>query len=181
MNKIRSDFPPDIKKFFTDLHRYLDEDLYFYGSVNRSDYFHGQSDIDVAIFTDNEYSLITKLQHFLHVKRDAFDKIVWKLDGLMIYGYKIKCDKHINSKCEIAIYNNVFKDKLLSEMKTYDNIPFHVAVLLFIIKTLYYTFPILNSKTYSYYKRLIFDDLYLRKKNTVFFLLKQDKNKINSI
>jgi predicted nucleotidyltransferase len=159
----------------------LDEELYFYGSVNRSDYVHGKSDIDVAIFTDNEYSLMTKLQHFLHVKRDAFDKIVWKLDGLMIYGYKIKCDKHTDSKCEIAIYNNIFKERLLSEMKTYDNIPFYIAILLFIIKTLYYTFPILNVKTYSLYKRLIFNNLYLRKKNTVFYLLKQDTNIINLI
>lgn len=175
MNKIRNDFPPDIKKFFIDLKNYLDEELYFYGSVNRSDYIHGKSDIDVAIFTDNEYSVIGKLQHFLHVKRDAFDKIVWKLNGKMIYGYKIKCDKYIDSKCEIAIYNNDFKNILLSEMKTYDTIPFHIAILLFIIKSLYYTFPILSYKNYSYYKRYIFNDLYLNKKNTVFLVLKQNK------
>lgn len=180
MNKIRNDFPPDLKKFFYDLQNYLDEDLYFYGSVNRSDYVHGKSDIDVAIFTDNEYSLMSKLQHFLHVKRSAFDKIIWKLDGIMIYGYKIKCDKYTNSKCEIAIYNNDFKKQILDEMKTYHMVPFYVSVLLFIIKTIYYTFPLLNYKTYSAYKRYIFNDLYLNKKNTVFFLLKQDKNdKVN--
>ena len=71
MNKIRDDFPENIKDFFVNLQNYLDTDLYFYGSVNRSDYVHGKSDIDVAIFTDNEYSTITKLQHFLHVKRSA--------------------------------------------------------------------------------------------------------------
>lgn len=174
MNKIRDDFPEDLKNFFIDLQNYLDTELYFYGSVNRSDYVHGKSDIDVAIFTDNEYSTISKLQHFLHVKREAFDKIVWKLDGHMIYGYKIKCDKYIDSKCEIAIYNNDFKKILLDEMKKYDTIPFYIAILLSIIKTLYYTFPILNLKTYMKYKRYIFNDLYLRKKNTVFFLLKQD-------
>ena len=69
MNKIRDDFPEDLKNFFIDLQNYLDTELYFYGSVNRSDYVHGKSDIDVAIFTDNEYSTISKLQHFLHVKR----------------------------------------------------------------------------------------------------------------
>lgn len=175
MNKIRNDFPPDLKKFFYDLQNYLDEDIYFYGSVNRSDYVPNKSDIDVAIFTDNEYSLMTKLQHFLHVQRDAFDKIVWKLDGQMVYGYKIKCEKYIDSKCEIAIYNNDFKNMLLDEMKKYDTIPFYIAILLSIIKTLYYTFPILNLKTYVAYKRYIFNDLYLCKKNTVFFLLKQNK------
>ena len=90
MNKIRNDFPPDVKKFFNDLQNYLDTDLYFYGSVNRSDYIHNKSDIDIAIFTDNEYSTMAKLQHYLHVKRSDFDKVVWKLDGKLLYGYKIK-------------------------------------------------------------------------------------------
>ena len=69
MNKIRNDFPPDVKKFFNDLKNYLDTDLYFYGSVNRRDYVHNKSDIDIGIFTDNEYSMMTKIQHFLHVKK----------------------------------------------------------------------------------------------------------------
>ena len=106
MNKIRNDFPPDLKKFFYELQDYLDEDLYFYGSVNRSDYVHGKSDIDIAIFTDNENSIMSKLQHYLHAPKKAFDKIVRKIEGTMIYGYKIKCEKYIDSKCEISIYNN---------------------------------------------------------------------------
>ena len=175
MNKIRDDFPPDIKHIFVSLRNYLETDLYFYGSVNRSDYVHGKSDIDVAIFTDNEYSTMAKLQHFLHVKRNAFDKIVWKLEGKMIYGYKIKCDKYINSKCEIAIYNNDFKEYLLNEITKYDKVPFHVAIMLFILKTFYYTFPILSLQTYMTWKRFIFNDIMLNKKDTVFFLLKQNK------
>ena len=54
MNAIRDDFPKEVKDFFKRLENYLDDELYFYGSVNRSDYIHGKSDIDVAIFTDNE-------------------------------------------------------------------------------------------------------------------------------
>ena len=175
MNTIRDDFPTDVKQFFKRLENYLDTDLYFYGSVNRTDYVHGKSDIDVAIFTDNEYSVMNKLQHFLHVKRSAFDKVVWKLYGEMLYGYKIKCDDYIDIKCEIAIYNNVFKNTLLKEIVQYNSVPLHIAILLFILKTLHYTFPLLSSKTYLPYKRIIFNDLYLRKKNTIFFLLKQNK------
>lgn len=176
MNKIRNDFPQDLKLFFINLQNYLDEKIYFYGSVNRDDYVHNKSDIDVAVFTDNEYSLMTKLQHFLHVKRDAFDKIVWKLNGIMIYGYKIKCDKHINSKCEIAIYNKDFENILMEEMNKCNVIPFYISILLCIVKTFYYTIPILNDKTYSLLKRYIFNDLYLNKQNTVFYLLKQNKS-----
>ena len=173
MNNIREDFPKDVKDFFKRLENYLDTDLYFYGSVNRSDYVHGKSDIDVIIFTDNEYSVISKLQHFLHVKRNAFDKLVWKLNGNMLYGYKIKCKDYIDINCEIAIYNNEFKEIVLKEIQQYNSVPLYISILLFILKTVYYTFPIISSKTYSTYKRFLFNDLMLKKKNTVFFLLKQ--------
>ena len=175
MNQIRNDFNVDLKKFFIDLKNYLDTELYFYGSVNRSDYVHNKSDIDIAIFTDNEYSIMTKLQHYLHVKHDAFDKIVWKLEGTIVYGYKIKCDKHTNSKCEIAIYNNDFKEIILKDMRKYNSIPFHIGILLFILKTLHYTFPILSSKTYSAYKRVVFNRIMINKKDTSFVLLKKNK------
>ena len=173
MNNIRNDLPKDYKQFFKQLENYLDTDLYFYGSINRPDYVHDKSDIDIAIFTDNEYSTMTKLQHFLHVNRNAFDKIVWKLEGKMIYGYKIKCDKYINIKCEIAIYNSDFKDLLLTDMKKYNVIPTMMAIPLFILKTMYYTLPIISQKTYSEYKRYLFNEIMINKKDSVFLLLKQ--------
>ena len=173
MNTIRDDFPKDVKDFFKRLENYLDTDLYFYGSVNRPDYVHNKSDIDIAVFTDNEYSTITKLQHFLHVKRNAFDKVIWKLNGKMVYGYKIKCEKYIDIKCEIAIYNNDFKDILIKEISQYNSVPPHIAFLLFILKTMYYTFPILSQQTYARYKRYIFNEIMLQKRDTVFLLLKQ--------
>jgi predicted nucleotidyltransferase len=136
MNAIRDDFTPKLKKFFINLQNYLDTDIYFYGSVNRPDYVAGKSDIDIAIFTDNEYSIMTKLQHYLHIPRKAFDKVVWKLEGQMIYGYKLKCEKYVSlneaKKCEIAIYNNDFKDILMKEF--YNIIPFHISILFFIDK-----------------------------------------------
>jgi predicted nucleotidyltransferase len=177
MNQVRESLPNSVKDFFYKLSEYLDTELYFYGSINRSDYIHGQSDIDIAIFTDNEYSLISKLQHFLHCKRNAFDKVVWKLKSKMIYGFKIKCDKFMDIKCEIAIYNNVFKDTLLEEFKSYNYVPFHLAILLYILKTFHYTFPLLSKKTYTKYKVYIFNTLLLKKTNTVFFVI--DKSKDN--
>ena len=175
MNQIRNDFNPDLKNFFIDLKNYLDTELYFYGSVNRADYVPEKSDIDVAIFTDNEYSIMTKLQHYLHINRDAFDKIIWKLEGNTIYGYKIKCNKYTNSNCEIAIYNNDFKEIILKDISKYNSIPFYIGILLFIVKTLHYTFPILSSKTYSAYKRIIFNRIMVNKKDTSFVLIKQNK------
>ena len=98
---------------------------------------------------------------------------MWKLEGKMIYGYKIKCEKYIDIKCEIAIYNNDFKDILLNDMKRYNVIPTVIAIPLFILKTVYYTIPIISQKTYSDYKRYLFNDIMINKKDTVFLLLKQ--------
>jgi len=173
MNAIRDDFPKDIKIFFKQLQNYLDTDIYFYGSVNRTDYVPGKSDIDVAIFTDNEYSVITKLQHFLKVKRDAFDKIVWKLNGSMIYGYKINCDKYMDVKCEIAIYNNDFKDIIINEFE----IPIKhktvlTTILLYLLKLLHYQLPLIPKNIYVQLKRYVLNEMMV-KKESVFLLLKQ--------
>jgi predicted nucleotidyltransferase len=175
MNVIRDDFPPKLKKFFVNLENYLDTDLYFYGSVNRSDYVHGKSDIDIAIFTDNENSIMSKLQHYLHTPKKAFSKIVRKLKGTIIYGYKIKCEKYVDSNCEISIYNNDFKDIVLQDIRSGMVIPYHLAILVFILKTLYYTIPILTKKTYTNYKNYIFNKLIKDKGDNVFFVIKQDK------
>lgn len=172
MTQVRESLPNHVKEFFYKLSDYLDNQLYFYGSINRSDYIHGQSDIDVAIFTDNESSEITKLQHFLHVKRDAFNKVVWKLRGTVIYGYKIKCEEFLDIKCEIAIYNTEYKQLLLQEFKSNDTIPWYIAILLFIIKTLHYKIPLISKQTYMKYKVYIFNKLVENKKDYIFYVIK---------
>ncbi len=172
-------FSPPLQKFFLDMQNYINLDLHFYGSVTRDDYVKGQSDIDVAIFSDNEKSTIAKLQHFLHVKQSAFEKLVWKLEGKMIYGYKIKCEQYIQypseaKKCEIAIYNVEFQDILMNEIKTQNIVPFHIAFLLFIIKTLYYKLQLISAPIYVKMKRFIFNTLLKHQTNSVFYLLKQN-------
>ena len=58
MEKTRNKLPDNINKFFDDLTKYMDTKLYFFGSVQRNDYIHGLSDIDIDIFTDNIDSII---------------------------------------------------------------------------------------------------------------------------
>lgn len=172
MNKIPTILPKNLQDFFRKIEDSLDTKLYFYGSVTRSDYIPNKSDIDVAIFTDNEYSDMNKLQHILIKKKSDFDKIVWKLNGSLIYGYKIKL-KEIN--CEISVYNNDFKEILLDEY-TRPNKTQSVLIygLIYILKLLYYQMNILPKKTYVELKRYIMNDL-ICKKESVFFLIKQNK------
>ena len=67
METTKNKLPTNVKNFFYNLSEYLDTPFLYFGSVQRSDYVPGKSDIDVDVFTDNEYSLMAKMQHYLHV------------------------------------------------------------------------------------------------------------------
>ena len=70
METTKNVLPENVKFFFNNLSDVLDTKLLFFGSVQRDDYFPGKSDIDVAIFTDNVKSTISKLQHYLHLNKE---------------------------------------------------------------------------------------------------------------
>ena len=91
METIKNKINDNNIQFFEELSEFLDTKLLFFGSVQRDDYFPGESDIDVDVFTDNENQTISKLQHFLHVKRSQFKKCVWRLNhnNQVAYGHKI--------------------------------------------------------------------------------------------
>lgn len=148
--------PQKTEKFINKLTNYLsEEEIILYGSILRSDYVYNKSDIDIAIFTNNESSTIYKLAAFLHTKQNNFNNIIWKLKNNIIYGYKIKCDKIAGINCEISIYNTSFKDVLIEEYTRPNNWSLITYILLFILKFFHYTIPILSQKYYSYLKRTI--------------------------
>jgi hypothetical protein len=158
METTKNKLPDDISSFFKDLSKYLDTKLLFYGSVQRSDYFPGSSDIDVDIFTDNVASTISKMQHFLHVKKSSFKKIVWRLshNGNMVYGYKIMYkNEDLRFSSEFSIYDNKYKKGVLEQHLKKTILPFYATILLFIIKKMYYDFHILTKDIYRYLKMQI--------------------------
>ena len=103
--------------FFNRLRDYLDTKLYFYGSILRTDYLPGQSDIDVDIFTDNEAQIISQMSAFLHIPKQKFKKIILQsyITNRLIYGHKVVYDDPENSlKAEFAIYNEKNKREILT-------------------------------------------------------------------
>jgi len=173
MDTIPQNLPNNLKKYFNRLSEYLDTPLYFYGSITRGDYIPGKSDIDIAVFDDNEYSIMAKLQHFLHVKRSNFSKVVWKLNNKMIYGYKIKCKKHTGIDCEISVYNNYFKDMLLEDYRSGMNPSLTMFVFLYILKFFYYNIPLLSKQTYLSIKKKAYD-VVSKHENSEFLVLKDN-------
>jgi hypothetical protein len=155
METTKNKLPDDVNTFFKNLSKYLDTKLMFYGSVQRSDYFPGSSDIDVDIFTDNVDSTIVKLGHFLNAKKKSFKKVVWRIatTGKMVYGRKIMYkNPDINLTAEFSIYDSKYKKQVLEQHLKKTIVPFYVSILLYIIKFLYYDLHIINSSWYRYLK-----------------------------
>jgi predicted nucleotidyltransferase len=146
------------RRYFIDLKEYVDGDIVVYGSILRTDYIEGYSDIDIAIFTENETSTITKLQHFLKVPKQSFRRIEWKLNGHAIHGNKIKYNKENKEhpiKYEISIYGTQFKPYLLQEYNRPSNWSAITLLLLYIIKYIHYVLGIINQSQYASLKRRI--------------------------
>ena len=71
--------------FFNKLINYLDTKLYFFGSIQRYDYFPGISDIDVDIFTDNVSRTISQIQNYLNIDKKITNKFIYKVDKENFY------------------------------------------------------------------------------------------------
>ena len=144
------------KNFFNNLSIYIDKPMHFYGSINRSDYLPGKSDIDIDIFTDNESSTIHMLCNYLHLNKNKFRKSVYKINSKMIYGYKGKYEDELNDiKVEISIYNNKYKTIVLEDQESNRVLPFYVTIILLIIKILYYNLGFISKDIYRKCKQYL--------------------------
>ena len=162
METTKNKMNPFAEKFFKKLSDYLDTKIYFYGSIQRNDYFPNSSDIDADIFTDNESSIINKLQNFLGVKKYEFKKFVYRLhkSKKMVYGHKIKYeDTNHNFSTEISIYNEKTKELVLEEHLSKIVLPFYISISLIILKTFYYKLNILPDNIYYFFKKIIMNYL----------------------
>jgi hypothetical protein len=158
METTKNEMPDYAKHFFNRLSNYLDTKLYFYGSIQRNDYFPKYSDIDVDIFTDNTNSTISKLQHFFGFKKGEIKKFVYKLHKTdkLVFGYKLKYkNPSKNFATEISIYDENFKEAVLIEHSSKNILPFYVSYMLIILKYFYYDLNIIPKENYKYFKRIL--------------------------
>jgi predicted nucleotidyltransferase len=166
METTRNKLTQDEKNFFFKLSNYLDTKLYFFGSIQRGDYFPNSSDIDVDIFTHNENTTIIQLMNFLNVERSDFKRFVWKLNNSnkLAYGYKFMYKNEKNSfAVEFSIYNEKYKDEILYEHNAKKDIPFYATILLIIVKFLFYTLHIIPADWYIQSKKFILSTMLFKK------------------
>jgi hypothetical protein len=154
MEKINKRLTDKQKNFFNDLSIYINKPIYFYGSIYRTDYFPGKSDIDIDIFTDNESSTIQMLSDYLNIKKNNFRKFFYKLESTIVTGYKTKY-KNDYIDVEIAIFNNKYKTLKLNDDKRTTNLPIYICIILTIVKFFYYNLGIISNKIYMKIKNIL--------------------------
>lgn len=134
--------------FLKSLSSYIDKPLYLYGSILRNDYFNGKSDIDIAVFTDDEKSTLLKLSTFLNVEKMQFRNFISDHYSTykIIKGKKLEYNNHF-IKAEISIINENDKNTFLKIHSHY--IPLYISILLVLIKFLYYNLKIISSDNYK--------------------------------
>jgi predicted nucleotidyltransferase len=159
METTKNKLPENITIFFKNLSEILDTKLFFFGSIQRDDYFPGKSDIDVDIFTDNIHSTIVKMQHYLQLNKNQFKRFIWHLNNknkTLAHGYKVMYKNSKNNfSAEFSIYNEKFKQYILNEHLQKTTFPFYISWMLIILKFLYYKFEIIDKYTFSYLKKKI--------------------------
>ena len=144
------------KIFLNSLSNYIDDEIYLYGSIRRMDYIPDKSDLDIDLFTDNENSLIYKLCNFLHLKKNDFKKVVYKIENQLIYGYKTKYNnKDTKLSIEISIYNKKDRETIIRQHGKADKLPYVILFLLYIVKLCYYKLGILSNEVYSKIKNFL--------------------------
>lgn len=144
--------------FLQKLENYIENKLIYFGSIKRCDYMPENSDIDIAIITDNINSTLKRLQNFLNLHDNKIRKIVQKIpkkDGV-IYGYKTNYDDLDNGlSLEIVIYDKKYEKYIMEHIDVVNNIPIYILLPLIILKILYYKLHIISKENLKYFKAII--------------------------
>jgi len=163
METTKNELSPYEKDFFNKMKNYIEKPIYFYGSIQRDDYFPQMSDIDIDIFSDNMNSTLNLLQNYLDLNKKDFKKSIYKMDktNLIIPGYKSKyIDKSNNLTVEISVYEEKYKNEILKEHQSKFNLPVYITVILVFLKFLHYNLGILPIFYYSKFKKILTNTCY---------------------
>ena len=155
--------------FLLDLQTHLNQELIFFGSINRMDYFKNNSDIDIAIITDNTHSVLFKIQHYLNVDKTNIKKIYQQFNKKttnIVRGYKIKyTDVDRNFMFDLVVYDEKYRSFVLDNIYKHNTMPIVLSALLCILKFLFYKLYLFPKSFFMQLKNAIF---YFQFNNTFF-------------
>lgn len=155
--------------FLVDLQNHLNQEFIFYGSINRMDYFKNNSDIDIAIITDNTRSVLFKIQHYLNIDKTNIKKIYQQFNKKttnIVRGYKIKYkDVENNFRFDMNVYDEKYRTFVLDNIYKHNTMPIVLSALLCILKFLFYKLYLFPKSFFMQIKNAIF---YFQYNNTFF-------------
>lgn len=154
--------------FLSNMKEYLETEFIFYGSIKRLDYLEKNSDIDIAILTDNPSSMLAKIKNYLNIKNTKIRKIYQTFNNQpsLINGYKFtyKDDEH-NWGFDVVIYDEIYRDIIIKDIYCINNLSLITTVILYILKILYYKLHVISQSKFLETKAKIFS-LVLNKQST---------------
>lgn len=170
MESTRHPLPPELARFLVDMKNYIELPLYFYGSIQRSDFFPGESDIDIAVFSENVPSTLAQLLHFLKLAKRRAKQFVTRFANTthVAYGYKIVYTVTLSGNSypiEIAVYSKNDETAVRSDQNKKASMSAPMMWLLIILKYLYYKLQIIPSTTFNYIKTQIIDNSIVNGRN----------------
>jgi hypothetical protein len=157
METTRNQLPSPVQQYIHRLSHQLQLQPYYYGSVQRLDYFPGLSDVDIAYFTDNVSSSLSTLSYALDVKVSDIKGFLTLLSSdktgkkQMIRGHKIGVfEPETNVYIEISLFQEKDKDIVLEYKNKDIHLPLYIVYTFMILKCIsYYTIflplPVFNQ------------------------------------
>jgi hypothetical protein len=166
--------PKSIVQFLQKVEQHIGYPLHFYGSVQRSDFILGKSDIDIDIFTHNTSSTIARIQSILLTPLTNVKKIACKLNtsNTLVYGQKMSYIHPTNkTPFEFSIFNIKDKHKMLKYHMSKTIIPSYISFFLIILKQLFYNLKLIPVSTFKTWKNFLMNHASSRTNNSLFIYL----------
>jgi Nucleotidyltransferase domain len=174
METTYNELPSKTKLFLKQMSEYIHCKLYFYGSVQREDFFPGYSDIDIDIFTENVKTTLTQLSTFLKAPSHKIKKVYMFVDNKLIAGYKLVYKNvDLDTRFEISIFSTKYKTIVLKEHAKKTILPFFALCLMIFLKTSFYNFQLLDSSQYKYLKHFVLSTM-IGFSETPYIVVKED-------
>lgn len=151
MQTTKHPFTEEQRQFLTSLGVFVGLPFYYFGSIQRSDYIVGTSDIDVDVFSHEPEKIAKRIYRLLSGPYVSLKRVLYKFDGNEIAGFKVKYKRppvdpvlkeHL--KVEFSIYGEDVKQLVLKKHRGQIYISPYISALLLFVKLIF-------KKSWVYY------------------------------
>lgn len=156
IDKVKKKLSPEQYQIFLNLQKTINTPIYFIGSIIRYDYFKGNSDLDIEVFSNNISNTFYKIIHFFNQMQYEPLIFIFTCDNDIISGYKgtfyYYAEKKLN-RVDLMLYKKDCKPLLMKHRIIDTQLPIYSIIFLTILKICYYNLHLFSSTIYTRMKR----------------------------